>query len=206
MTMVTKEIAKTTEKELVSIIWNYKRNHKIESNSNADYYVVENNRTYGLIDKSGKMLLPIKYGYIYTHYEVLNNSEWLTVNDIVPGNQGIYNLRTDVFVAPIYKSICPYECLMVAITSLDNSNAYIFLDLNGVALPTMKYDHIEGKNNFFICRKNKKSCFLDQNGKEIIPLIYNSLHFENTEFLLATKDGKKFYVDVTGKEYIENNI
>ena len=200
-----KGIIDTTGKEIVPVIYNYVGNTKKIDGAENVKYIVENNNLYGLLDTSGKILLPLQYSFFQDTRKSFDD-EWINIKEYGGERASVYNMKTGILVESKSKGISAYENLIVSAIIVDDQVKFCFLDLKGNILPNSIYDKIKSDGDFFIVNRNLKTGLLDKNGKEILPLIYHSLEFKTSEFLLATKDGKKFYVDVTGKEYTANII
>lgn len=193
-------------KEVIPFIYdNIYDTEKVDGFENINYIVTKDGKS-GLLNKSGRILIPLKYSFI-TDLRKTKDDEWFKVEDITRKYKGLYNIKTAVFVEPKYYWLTPYQNILIAHISENDKDSYSFLDLKGNIIAGLTFDKVndvEAQNGYFIVTRDKKVGLLDKNGKEIFPLLYDSLQFKTPEFLLATKDGKQFYVDVMGNEYIDS--
>ncbi|OBW40499.1 KWG Leptospira [Chryseobacterium sp. MOF25P] len=77
-----------------------------------------------------------------------------------------------------------------------------FIDKKGKEVLPFKYDFAYKFSSGLACVEiDKKRGFIDKTGKVVIPIIYDETGaiFDNDE-MEVEKDGRKFYIDKTGKE------
>lgn len=152
-------------------------------------------KCYGLINKDGNFILPIKYDYIG------EMSEGLTV--VIPDlfeDKTIYVDKTGKKVLEIEGNSGDFK---EGLAYIIKNNKYGFIDKTGkVVIPTT-YDYVSDFNDGLAhVRKDDKRGYIDKSGKEVLPIKYDSISDFKEGLAVVGNDWKYGYVDKTGKEVI----
>ena len=148
---------------------------------NGTFRVVDEANKCGLLDKSGSVIIEVKY----------DNFEKGAYETFVVKSNGAYGLLnkqgqpiTEVKYDRIEKET--YETFVVSA-----SGKYGLLNKQGQPLTALKYDKISSfKNETFIVKVNDKLGLLDKYGKALTSLIYDSIATYGNSSLLVKSDGK----------------
>ena len=173
---------------------------------------------WGFIDKVGEKVISCKYDYVNNFSEGMAavredkypNDKWgfvdKTGKEVVPCQ---YELAADYIegMAPVMTG---YDEGGYAEWGYDN---WKFIDKNGKDLSPCKYAllvdgyyiHYASQDRLFAVRdaETGKWGFVNNTGKEVIPCKYDDMNEFSNGIAKATLDGREFYIDKTGKEYIK---
>lgn len=203
---------------------------------------VRQNGLFGILDFSGKMIIPPKYNLFYQkdtgengiiiaetrYYTIMNKQgeiispqnnypivQYITYDRVIfcQNNTGamlcgVINNKGKIIIPPIYHKLSalvdlhvnPNPSLLIAYN--ENKRAGLLNLETGKLLTPFKYDEIENISDDRIkVSLNGKYGFIDTNGKEVIPIIYDFVEGFHLGLSLARKDGsdKEFYINKTGK-------
>lgn len=156
------------------------------------FYIVENNQLQGLINPTGKLVLPIKFSRIETScYDEM-------VKILINGKIGFFNIFTNDLVEPIYDFA---EHFFKGICKVGRNDKFGFINKKGVEFIPVKYDFIS-EPYCEVCKtriKNKWGA-ISLDGKEILPTDYDEVHGFDFGYGFAKKGNLYICVDKTGKE------
>ena len=151
---------------------------------------------YGFIDHSGVEIIPLKYNYAQDFQggfaSVRKDARWYFVNDRGEELPVVYNGIEDYqFVSELLNGF--------AIVKLKNKHGFIDKNRN-LVVPIIYDDTGYYYGGLVDVKLNDKWGLLDQSGDIIIPIEYDEVDFHDMETSIkATKDGRYFYFDRTGK-------
>ena len=149
---------------------------------------VSNDEKWGLINKAGKLVVPMLYdeiSYLYSNYNGLRK--------VKLGNKyGMINIKGEL-VIPL-----EYEYLLVSgdLVDVKKNSKCGFINFQNEEVIPLKYD-----NTFYfsdgLCgvSLNNKYGYVDKLGNEVIPLIYDSADSFSEGLAAVKKDGKWGYID-----------
>ena len=165
--------------------------------------VVGNNAQQGLVDKQGKVLIPIQYSRV-----TLANKIALVRND---QKEGAFSLKGEPLVPPIY------DMLIIEHFDKDDENSdFVFsthreiyfsvLNKKGkVIIPEDFYNNVEtdylNRGTIRVFRNDKVGLY-NLEGKQLLPMIFDSIEpfvYENDNETEVVFEGKSFHIDKTGK-------
>ncbi len=152
----------------------------------------------GMIDKTGKEILPLKYQFIvpvespaspWNHpsgYIVKYQDKFSYINDKAKATNAIdYDELID-----------PYSRFDVLVAIKDNRA--VLLNLKGEVI-SAPYDRLSIRNRTIIATQNQKHGYLNSNGQPITAIIYdNAWEFDEQGQALVELAGKQFYIDTQG--------
>ncbi|MDR2237125.1 MAG: WG repeat-containing protein [Chryseobacterium sp.] len=136
-------------------------------------FMVKKNGKSGIISNTGNVIIPIAYNYIETHrYET------------TPDHYEFY------FIAVSHNNTGPYQYY--------SKEGKLFLE-NYQPYSSI---HQFGKFAAVTDKKGKKKIYSQVAGKYINDKTYDKLSMFTDGMMLVTREGKDFYIDESGKEYI----
>ena len=147
------------------------------------------NNKYGFIDKSEKVVIPIKYNDISDFKE-----GWAKVK--LHNKYGFINKSGKVVIPLKYGYISDFE---EGLAKVYLDGKYIYIDKSGKVI---KYDNIHNfKEGLAKVELNGKYGLIDKSEKIVIPIKYDNMHISDfKEGLAEVKlDGKYLYIDKSGK-------
>ncbi|MBE5822301.1 MAG: DUF3298 domain-containing protein [Clostridiales bacterium] len=165
--------------EVIPFIYDY------ATSFNGKLAVVRNEGKYGVINKVGKEIVPLTYDEVLygdDYYMNLDNDKSFII--VKKDNKiGIIN-ETGKIVVP-----CIYD-------------EFSYADYEGIV-----YDEYEEREYLFFegmakVIKNGKYGYINRNGKEVIPCIYDYAYTFSEGFARVCKDDKWVYIDKEGNEII----
>jgi hypothetical protein len=167
--------------------------------------VVEHNGKYGLIDKNGKEVAPVKYDDINGFYEDDGGFGTVELN----GKYGLID-KTGKEVTPIkYHEVGSFYEGYGGLGIVKLNRKYGFIDKTGNEVTPIKYDDIgnfnEGFNELARVVFNGKHGLIDKSGKEVLPPKYDDIeHYfdEKAELIKVELHGKYGFINKSGKEII----
>lgn len=160
----------------------------------------------GLLDKNGKIIAPP----IYDKIEPFNNGMAI----VRIGNKlGIINHRGKVVVPVIYDYNSNTFVSTPKAIILRKNEAFFLIDITtGTVLSQLsRYFYLYDKRGFYIVARDtsidseKKRTLvglLDSQGKTILPMDYDSIHFPSDDMIAVCKNGLWGYCNVQGQELI----
>lgn len=147
---------------------------------------------YGLIDKNGNQLTPIKYDHIYTFSEDLAEV-WIN------GEGGYIDRTGREVIPPKYIDIGPFREGFAAVAVAPNK--YGFIDKTGKMVIPAKYfgAYYFSDGLAPVSLSNGLYGYINKNGKIVIPIKYNyAIPFSEGLAVVNTRDGDG-YIDKSGK-------
>ena len=190
----------------------------------------EKNEMWGLIDIAGNEVLPFIYDGIRSFNDGLawaeKNEMWglidIAGNEILPFiysqsfNEGFSRVKEDGNLSLVDKTgkevlTLPHDCYSVynfndgvAVLHFEPGDIWYIFDKTGNVKARLKdYRFVSGfSEGFAQVTKDGKYGFVDKNGKDVVPPIYDDVQDFNEGFAQVAKDGKYGFVDQTGKEVV----
>ncbi|MBR0350690.1 MAG: WG repeat-containing protein [Clostridia bacterium] len=200
------------------------RNYEIENVSEYNYFVLQENNKYGVIDKSAKTIIqpnfsevvipnPQKAVFICTNenkeIKALNekNEQILTNFEEVTGIR-LKNIASNLMYE---KSVLKYK----------ENDKYGLIDYSGKKITDAIYNQIQAleyKEGELLVEQNGNYGVINIKGTELVPIKYLNIHadgyytekdgFKNCGYIVAVKSEKGYrygYIDKDGKETLETN-
>ncbi len=164
------------------------------------FLIINHLKQYGVINGEGKIVIP------FGKYEKIQPFNSFGITQVNNGNLfGVINyLGKEILPLDSYDNIY-----------LDNKTDYLYLNKNdkcmflspkGELLSNKKYENIsalKGTNNYFIVYSRGSYGVLDFKGQEIIPVMYDRLHYGGEEIFMVKKNGKWIYITNKNKTIIQ---
>lgn len=157
---------------------------------NNNLLIVQKDQAYGVVDLTGKNIIPIDYENIIIGGKYINA---LKGNDVVIFDSKGNNLNTDVIS---YNQVNDDYAVVIC-----KDNSYNIVDKNGNKKLKEDYTYIEHfKDNYFIATRDGKTGVIDGEGNKVIELKYNAIQrIENTNVLQAI-EGANNRTDIIDEE------
>jgi hypothetical protein len=160
------------------------------------FAAVQKGKKYGLIDSTGKEVVPLIY-------------EILRWRPDVPGylvgspdsGVGLIDLRGNILVAPAYHEIHSFQnnLAVVRTNPRDYFGKYGFINRRGKAVIPLTYDLVHDFEEGMAIFMDKQWGAIDTTGKIVIPPIYTMLYGYREGMFWAYMDGKHGFLDHAGK-------
>lgn len=152
----------------------------------------------GMIDKTGKEILPLKYQSIVPVESA--TSAWNHPSGYIVEYQDKFSYINDKAKATnaidYDELIDPYSQFDVLVAIKDNRA--VLLNLKGEVISAL-YDRLSVRNSTIIATQNRKHGYLNSNGQPITPIIYDDVgEFDEQGRALVELAGKQFYIDIQG--------
>jgi hypothetical protein len=186
-----------TGKEVIPIIYTFLDGfHEGLATANKSSYD-PNSMTTGFINRVGKEVIPFKFSSCYSFSNGLVKVKDSKKGFIFINKQGEFVINADSLGA-YFKS---------GLTHLRKNNKIGFVNETGKIIIEPIYDEAtEFNQGFSIVKINEKYGIIDTRGKVIIPISHESIYDTKVEGVFSTYNGKKYYIDVTGKEYKDEGV
>lgn len=168
---------------------------------NSNFSIVEKNEKYGIVDSTGKVMVPFKYdGIDYLDFRgkyYANNQAdtYKSVNRFsvrIGDKYGVIDEGGNIIIPCQYDDTQVFNNGMIA---LEQNNENSLADHNGRIITKDKYDDITQVGDFFAFEKNNKYGFLNEKGEEVIrpvydyiTLYYNDIFNSDTSFIATNYD------------------
>jgi len=149
---------------------------------------------YGLIDNRNQVLLPFIY-------EDVQDSIYGLVSIKQDGKWGLLDKNLNELISPKYVELTPLSPNFSAV--LEGRKAGLVENTTGKLVIPCMYDWIEVVFNekMVLVRKNNTYGFLDINGNEILPFVYEKAYVVNESYVKVSKEWRKWtLIDSEGKE------
>lgn len=187
---------------------NYSSIGKVFNDKNEIIYLAEKvigKKVYkGLVDKTGKLLLPFKYDYfrLDTDRKNITGVMQLTCGEnlIVAGKnnkEGCINFSGKEIIPFVYDEIMDF---IDGRAVVEKANKYGVIDSKGKIIIPITYDDIDrfsdGKG---IARKGDKYGIIDNSGRIIVPLKYSDIKLREDGLYQCTSNGKFGLINQQGK-------
>lgn len=178
-------------------------NHEnVAGGTDSVYFMVEDTAgVWGMLDKSGEVILPIQYGYINFLHEGANQDGWVSLENKTRSENGLYNVRTGALIAPVYNVFHVYNDIIIAATYADNGYKYQLLNQNGDFLSDASFTRMDKKYQYILAEKDGKCGVLSTDGRILIPFQYHYIWSKSAHLVMVEKDGHYFYVSTEGYLY-----
>lgn len=166
-----------------------------------DVAVVKYKKKYCLINKAGEIIMKSNYELTETIFKELILAKL--------GNKyGLLNKNGKPVTGFKYNSIRYVGDDNYLIVELNKK--YGLIDSKGKEITPCKYDYIDLTtnnpcNSYLIVTSNKQSGIINKLGKEITACKYKSIYslFESNFIRVTNKNQKTYYLDCSGREYLE---
>jgi hypothetical protein len=150
---------------------------------------------FGLINKTGKLVVPLKYTSIYLA------KGFIVMEANLKGftKSGFMDKNGKIIVPPRYDYVGEISTLMARVGIGDK---YGYIDKTGKEIIPLKYDRIfSSDNGLIIAGRNEKYFLVNKTGKET-PLNYESIGYEAFGKLLVKQNYKYGFINPKGEEVI----
>ena len=156
---------------------------------------VKKNGKWGLIDKTGEVIMPVEYDKIWDFNEGLAQ---VWKND----KRGYIN-KTGKVVIPIeYDYVTSFDDGLVSVRKNDK---WGFLDMTGKVVVPIEYDEVRLSDGLIELRNKSKWHVIDKTGKTIIPTGYSYMEVRDGLIYVRIKD-KVGVLDLTGKVIVPSEF
>ncbi|KAA6301954.1 MAG: hypothetical protein EZS26_001957 [Candidatus Ordinivivax streblomastigis] len=182
-----------TGKEIVSLLYN-----KIEVW--GDYALVESENEYGFIDKTGKMLMPLRP---INYNNIQRDAYGEGVIAMKVGYKWGFIDNAGNEITPFkYDAVPYYFCSGFAPVRI--SHKWGFIDRSGKEVIPVKYEEIDYffRDCLAKVKLNRKWGFIDETGTEVIPPQYKEVHDFHQGLAAVKLNGKWGFIDKTDKMVI----
>jgi hypothetical protein len=182
---------------LLGNLFLFSQNHDTENFIYQEAYpfekglaIVKMDDKYGMIDKTGKFIIPCTYDYI--NYPsgglilVKKNERW-----------GYINLANKEIIAPKYEVASPF---IDGLAAIKQNNKWGYINTAGKEIVPPKYD--EGYNfseGMALVKLNNKFGYIDKTGKLIIPCIFEGATRFSEGLAGVSENGLAGYINKSGK-------
>lgn len=216
---------------VITIINEVQLNYTVENISEYNYFLLEENEKYGVIDKNGKVIIEAKYEAV----QIPNQSKgvFVCVNgydqkkkeyDTIVYNENkeqLFENYKNVQVIPIYANIdtTPYEKSVLIYKEEGKSG---LINLEGKQITKPIYDEISSinyKEGTFLVKVDDKQGVINMKGKTVIKPEYNTISSDNyyntntknnknAGFIVSKKtdDGYRYgYINYRGDIVLQTN-
>nr|WP_260409311.1 WG repeat-containing protein [Pedobacter cryoconitis] len=194
----------TTGKTVIPLVFNTLFNTKTTEKTEQTYYTAEKNGRWGLMDDHGKVLIPFEYGYVSVGAEDLKKG-WVNVEDTARIKRGAINILTGTKIPADYDIVRHYNSFTITGIRKNNDYQYSLLSAEAKPMTSEAYDKLDYTNGYLLAQIGKKYGVMDTSGKVLIPFTYDYLWAETPSLLLAEKDGRQFYINISGKKFIHSD-
>ena len=175
--------------------------------ANIGIVVVGNNKKYGVIDGTGKEIIPLKYDYI-GDFKVIKGLYESTFAIVELNNKyGFIDDKGNEIIPAQYEEVNEFHKLNdLILTKVKLNNKYGYIDTNNKIIIPLKYDEIGHFNNgilakYAVVKTNNRYGIIDMNDKEVIPCKYEMLGNMNT-CCAAKYNGEWGVINTEGKVII----
>lgn len=149
---------------------------------------------YGVIDKSGKVILPYSYNHIYTLNQDSNNV-------IAIDNNGGYLIDAITGEKVIDDEFQKIHRLNDKLIQVSKNSKWALMNYDGIILSDYDFDSISKVSETIYVFKNGKSGVVNDYGKTVIEIEYDSLNGSRYGIYIAIKDGETILIDEYGNVF-----
>jgi hypothetical protein len=139
------------------------------------YIVAGKNGRYGLVDRKGKILVPMKYEYVSAinkEYALVANGQGFSWSKIDDPRFGLVRISDGKeILSPKYYKIV-FNATKALMTVIVNNSTYCLMNMSGKTIASYSFIG-EFSDNRALVDKNNKYGAVDESGKLIIPLKYD---------------------------------
>ena len=158
---------------------------------------IKNSSNYGLIDRSGNFVIPMKFVHIDDFYgglaAIYNNGKW-----------GFVNKAGEVIVKPQYEAFGGMYKFSEGYAVVQKNEKFGYINKTGKVVISIKYAN---SRNFsgglaaisVISGNQLKYGFIDKTGKKLIPPQYDNVSEFNEGAAVAIMKWNQYVIDKTGK-------
>lgn len=166
---------------------------------NKDFLVVKQNNKYGIIDPTGKITTPIIYDKLYT----CNGCGNSLVNVSLNNKWGLINPTSKIVLPINYSEVKPLSKNAIRIKII-STRKYGLIDNKGKFILDTTQDRIDIKKHapYITYRKDGVEGLLTNQGKPLVPPIYNSIEYFKKGFAQVTKGPLRGLINKVGREVI----
>ncbi len=154
---------------------------------------VQLNNLFGFIDKTGKVIIPIKYQKLEAFEEGI-------AAFMIDKKWGYLDATGKIVIPATFDEVRYFKEGLAAVMV---DKKWGFMDKTGKINIPLKYDQV---NHFdagrAIVKRDNKWGGIDAKGVEVIPVVYESISYFKDGKTAVKKDGEKFYIDVNGKKIL----
>lgn len=159
---------------------------------------------WGLIDRSGKEVIPIAYDNIeYIGGDLVCVNTGYKEGRIYEhsGKWGVVNLKNEIVIPFIYSDFHAWDSFAI----VRYRNKYGIIDYNGNTLIKTKYDSLLPTNHkdIFVFKIKDKYGLIDNREEIVIAPIYDEImscnSFDPEGWLVVCKNEQWFYIDLNGR-------
>lgn len=162
-----------------------------------DFFEVEKNNKWGLVDKANNIKLPLIYDLGIVFQEI-NGQKYIEV--LQNGKVGILNQNFE-FIVPCGTYDQMWMPRGINLLEVKKNGKYGFIDTSGkIAIPII-YDNVSliGDSGLIAVKKGDKFGFINDKNQVILPIEYDYVNQFSNGVALVVKDGKCGYIDTKGK-------
>lgn len=195
----SKNEEKFTEYESVESVENIDKNNILWYEENV--LKVKKDGLYGLIDYSGKLILPIEYSSIET-LKGVKNSIIIKKNDKV----GLCDNKGNIIISPEYKEIKSIEeDYKNGYIVINNDNLYGLIDFTKTMILEPIYEEVKSvySSNIFIVKEKGKLKAINKDKETLIENKFDDIKEINSENLIFIKNGKYGIINIKQEEKIK---
>jgi len=185
-----------TEYELVEAIDNYDENNNLWYEENV--LKVKKEGKYGLIDYTGKEILPCTYDDIYS-LKGTSNSLIIKKDNLL----GLVDCRGNIIIDTKYTNILAVSKDYTAgYIVVDNEKKYGLIDFNKTVILEPKYQDIKNitANNMYVVKENDNYKIIDKSQNVILENINGEIKEINGENIVVVRDGKYVIINKAGAD------
>lgn len=164
---------------------------------NGNFDQILDNDKYGIIDKTGKVLVDFKYDYIF------DNEKNLNVYKVKIGDKtGYIDIKGNVIVPIKFNQINLFNENLAPATI--NGLDWGYINQKGETIIPFKYTKAKSfKNGYAVVCNDDKCGIIDKTGRIVIDIKYEQVNDELTMGMFAVKQNGKFgFIDTNGKTVI----
>lgn len=176
----------------------------------SSYFIAIQNGKWGVLDKSGKPVIPSNYDSITVTgggFAIVGKGEPRPPGGgTINGLWGLIDLKSGKEILPVkYNSILPSDDSLLFTVFLDNKSGVVdrsgkFIAAQGI------YEYISVFNSgFAVVQKDNKFGVINKNGQVVIPVIYNRIDQFYNGIALAIKGNKYGVLNTSGQPVIPFN-
>ncbi len=165
----------------------------------SGYATVKQRGRYGVIDTTGKIIIPI----IWQYASIFRNG-LAFVQTMGPDSKTGFMNKANKLVIPLKYEDC-YLGFSEGVAAVKLNGKWGFIDVNDDTAIPFLYDEVTAfKDGFAVVKQNKKYGVIDKTGIEIIPIKYQAINQLTLEKIFVFKQKDKWGAfDEKGKVIIE---
>lgn len=168
------------------------------SNFIQNRFIAQIGDKYGVISNEFKTIIPFEY----------ENLESLSTNGLLAfqknNKKGILNLDNKVLLDASFDEI---KYLSNNFMIVGNNEKYGLLNLISLKTGPLEFEKIESlyylQDKMFLVRKNQKSGIIDTDSKVVVPMIYDEINKDYSEYFMVRNTSKWGLLDLAGKEILK---